>query len=267
MAAQTAKEPLTAEQIDQFIANGFVRLRGAFSRSVAEACVRRMWAKIRPDPHLPKTWTQPVIRQPAWDEEPFERAVNTPRLHAAFDQLAGRGRWRPRRHPGLFVIRFPSVDDPGDAGWHIDGSFDVGGEWWVNLRSRGRVLLMLFLFTDVGPNDAPTRILVGSHLEVPPVLAPIGDAGIHFERVMPLLPHVQERQIAFATGEAGDVYLCHPFLVHAATWPHRSSTPRFMAQPELPPVAPLDLNRGDSDYSPVETAVRLGLGHPRAASQ
>jgi hypothetical protein len=73
----------------------------------------------------------------------------------AFDQLVGPGRWRPRHHPSLFVIRFPSTDDPGDTGRHIDGSFDVGGEWWVNLHSRGRALLMLFLFTDVGPDDAP----------------------------------------------------------------------------------------------------------------
>jgi ectoine hydroxylase-related dioxygenase (phytanoyl-CoA dioxygenase family) len=158
------------------------------------------------------------------------------------------------------VIRFPSVDDPGDTGWHIDGSFDVGGEWWVNLRSRDRALLMLFLFSDVGREDAPTRILVGSHLDVPPVLEPIGEAGTHFERVLPLLPDVQKRKVALATGKAGDVYLCHPFLVHAASWPHRGTTPRFLAQPALPPAVLLELERADADYSPVEIGVRLGLG-------
>jgi len=253
-------EPLTSDQVDQFITRGFVRLRAAFPRSVADACVRLMWGQIRARADSPETWTQPVIRHPAWDDERFDRAVNTARLQMAFDQLVGPGRWRPRRHPGLFVIRFPSSDDPGDTGWHIDGSFDVGGEWWVNLHSRGRALLMLFLFTDVGPDDAPTRILVGSHLNVPPILEPIGDAGTHFDRVVPMIPHVHERDTALAIGEAGDVYLCHPFLVHAATWPHRGASPRFLAQPELPPVAPLNLDRQDGDYSPVEIAVRLGLG-------
>jgi ectoine hydroxylase-related dioxygenase (phytanoyl-CoA dioxygenase family) len=162
--------------------------------------------------------------------------------------------------PGLFVIRFPSQGDPGDAGWHIDGSFDVGGEWWVNLRSLGRALLMLFLFTDVGPDDAPTRILVGSHLDIPRVLESLGEGGTHFENVMPAFPHADKRRVALATGNAGDVYLCHPFLVHAASWPHRGTTPRFMAQPELPPVAPLELERADADYSAVEIAIRLGLG-------
>jgi hypothetical protein len=70
-------------------------------------------------------------------------------------------------------------------------------------------------------------------------------------------------EIAFATGEAGDVYPCHPFLVRAASGPHPGIRPRFMAQPELPPIAPLKLEREDGDYSPVEIAIRLGLGLTR----
>ena len=41
-----------------------------------------------------------------------------------------------------------------------------------------------------------------------------------------------DRPVALATGEAGTVYLCHPFLVHAAQR-HRGSMPRFLAQPPL----------------------------------
>lgn len=37
---------------------------------------------------------------------------------------------------------------------------------------------MLFLFSDVGEDDAPTRIRVGSHLDVPAALAPAGDEGM-----------------------------------------------------------------------------------------
>jgi hypothetical protein len=61
-----------------------------------------------------------------------------------------------------------------------------------------------------------------------------------------------------ATGEAGTVYLCHPFLVHAAQ-SHRGTTPRFMAQPPLHPNLPLELERGDGDYSLIEEAILLGL--------
>lgn len=257
---QSASEPLSAEQVYGFIKNGFVRLEAAFPRSVADDCVRHLWAKIGCRPDLRSTWTRPVIRHPSLDAAPFTQAVNTPRLHGAFNQLVGQGRWRARREPGLFVIRFPSEEDPGDAGWHIDGSFDIGGQWWVNLRSRGRALLMLFLFTDVSPNDAPTRIYVGSHIDVPPVLEPLGETGTCFENIKPALPHVHKRRVALATGKAGDVYLCHPFLVHAASWPHRGLKPRFISQPELPSIGNFCLERADENYSPVEIGIRLGLG-------
>ena len=81
-----------------------------------------------------------------------------------------------------------------------------------------------------------------------------------FDRVVSQLPRVHDRPLAWATGNAGDVYLCHPFIVHAATWPHRGNAPRFIAQPPLSPVGLLDLDRADGDYSAVEIAVRIGLG-------
>ena len=73
------------------------------------------------------------------------------------------------------------------------------------------------------------------------------------------LTHVgAERDVALATGEAGTVYLCHPFLIHAAQ-KHRGTTPRFMSQPPLAPATPLRLQRTDSAYSPVEIAIREAL--------
>jgi hypothetical protein len=54
--------------------------------------------------------------------------------------------------------------------------------------SRERGLLALFLFTDVGEDDAPTRILPGSHLDVPPVGVSAGEAGMVFGVVSVWLP-------------------------------------------------------------------------------
>ena len=254
------RPPFTSRQIEAFIRDGFIRLEAAFPRTLAAQCRRLLWAETRLDPGDPATWQQPVVRLSGSDAAPFTRAANTLRLRAAFDQLVGKGRWHPRRGLGTFPIRFPSATDPGDAGWHIDGSFPMKGTYYANLWSHERALLMLFLFSDVGPDDAPTRIRVGSHLDVPRVLAIAGNNGMPFGHVVSLLPGVHRRRLALATGRAGDVYLCHPFLVHAATWPHRGTTPRFMAQPPLTPVAPFQLHRVDGDYSPVETAVRIGLG-------
>ena len=82
----------------------------------------------------------------------------------------GPGRWLRQGNLGTFPIRFPSSLDPGDAGWHVDTSFGTDNPdfmaWRVNVYSKGRAPLMLFLFSEVGPDDAPTRIRIGSHLEL-----------------------------------------------------------------------------------------------------
>ena len=39
---------------------------------------------------------------------------------------------------------------------------------------------MLFLFSDVSENDAPTRIRQGSHMDVARVLQPFGEKGLSF---------------------------------------------------------------------------------------
>jgi hypothetical protein len=181
----------------------------------------------------PATWTKPVVRIPCPEEPPFAAAGTSPLLWQMYDLLLGPGRWIPREGVGGTIpVRFPSGGDPGDAGWHIDGSYDVGGQWFVNVRSRHRGLLALFLFTDVGTDDAPTELIVGSHVDVPALLVPFGDPGVAFD-VRALPPSTFDRPRAFATGSAGDVFLCHPFMVHRATWPHRGRRPRIIAQPEI----------------------------------
>jgi hypothetical protein len=256
---------LSNAQIRQFIQNGFVRIDRAFPRQLADQGRAILWRDLPCDPDDPASWTRPVIRLGYYDNAPFKTAVNSPLLYAAFDQLVGKGRWRPRTNLGTFPVRFPSPDDPGDAGWHVDVSFP--GEdcdpneqtdfssWRVNVTSRGRALLMLFLFSDVGERDAPTRIRVGSHFDMARFLAPAGEAGMSH---LVLDQMGAERPEALATGEAGSVYLCHPFLVHAAQM-HRSSVPRFMAQPPLHPAEPFRLDRVDGDYSAVEMAIRQAL--------
>ncbi|MDT0442586.1 phytanoyl-CoA dioxygenase family protein [Streptomyces johnsoniae] len=258
--------PLSPEDVERFVAEGFVPIREAFPRDVADAGRAELWRLTGLSPDDRGTWTEPVVRITGSAAEPFRKAANTPRLHGAFDQLVGAGRWLPRPGLGTFPIRFPHPDDPGDAGWHLDASFGGGPDGTsprLNLRSRGRALLMLFLFSDVGPDDAPTRIKVGSHLDVPSFLAPAGEEGKDmFElcREMDAAGRLDApgRPMVEATGRAGDVFLCHPFLIHAAQ-PHRGTAPRFLAQPPLDPVAPLTLERADGAYSPVEAAVLRGL--------
>lgn len=258
---------LSAAQIEQFIQDGFVRIDEAFPRQLADQGRAMMWRDLPCDPDDPATWTRPVIRLAGYGDEPFRLAANTPVLHAAFDQLVGHGRWRPRDGLGTFPVRFPHTDDPGDAGWHVDvsfpgpnGSWDEKtdfSDWRVNVTSRGRALLMLFLFSDVGEADAPTRIKAGSHRDMARLLAPSCEVGMSHVALGRLGTAIARPEV-LATGEAGTVYLCHPFLVHAAQR-HRGTVPRFMAQPPLHPAEPFRLEREDGEYSPVEIAIRNAL--------
>jgi len=268
MLAGSQDSVLTGQHREQFVRDGFVRLDHAFPSELAAQARSILWHETGCDPEDRTTWTRPVVRVADCSQEPFRRAANTPALHAAFDALVGPGRWIPRESLGGFPIRFPHLDDPGDTGWHVDASFppaeatDSYFDWRINVHSKGRALLMLFLFSDVTQQDAPTRIRVGSHLSVARLLAPMGDAGLSMlELAKRADADTSGMPEVFATGAAGTVYLCHPFLVHAAQ-PHRGTMPRFLAQPPLYSQAPLQLDRTDGAYSLVETAMRLGrAGH------
>jgi hypothetical protein len=219
-----------------------------------------------PTPDDPATWTKPVIRLGLYGQKPFADAANTQVLRDAFDRLVGKGRWLPRNNLGTFPVRFPSPDDPGDTGWHIDTSFALPKtdpndflDWRANVTSKGRALLMLFLFSDVGSDEAPTRIRAGSHLDIARRLAAVGEDGLTLRKLATDgFAESAHRPGMLATGAAGTVYLCHPFLVHAAQT-HRGTQPRFIAQPPLLPAEPLRLHRDDGAYSPVEQAIRLAL--------
>jgi hypothetical protein len=253
---------LAPARIEQFITDGFVRIDGAFPPALAEEARAILWRATGCSPDDPATWTQPVVRLGVFTQAPFVAAANTTRLHAAFDQLAGPGRWRRPTAMGTFPVRFPSAVDPGDTGWHIDVSFGTDTpdfmSWRANIHSKGRSLLMLFLFSDVGERDAPTLIRVGSHADIARQLAPAGDQGLTLrELAADGFAASAHRPVVAATGKAGTVYLCHPFLVHAAQ-PHHGEQPRFLAQPPLLPVDPE--NRPCGELSPVEQATARALG-------
>jgi len=245
----------------RFIDEGFVAIPQAVPRDVALECADLLWSEIGYDRHDRATWTEPVRWVFAMDAAPFRAAANSPALIQAFDTLVGPDRWVPRASLGSFPLRFPHTVSPDDAGWHVDGSYQPEGAstYWVNLRSKGRALLMLFLFSDVAEEDAPTRIRVGSHRDIPPLLVPHGERGVSMFRIAAEIEAASaHRPLALATGRAGDVFLCHPFLVHAAQ-PHHGQRPRFLAQPPLYPASQLELERADGGYSPVELAIREGL--------
>jgi hypothetical protein len=219
---------LMAGDVERFVREGVLLLKGAFPRELADECRQLLWVATGCDEQDRSTWTKPVIRIEGRGDAPFAAAINTERLHTAFDQLAGRGRWVPRNGIGTFPIRFPVNDAPHDDGWHI------------------------------GPDDAPTRVRLGSHFDAARMLFGEGKPVGFLRAAKELVPQTEYLPEVAATGEAGDVWLCHPFVVHAGQR-HRGMRVKFMAQPPLAGTGPIDPNRLASVRSPVEEAVHRAL--------
>src|SRR5690606_40792672 len=142
------------------------------------------------------------------------------KLYLIFDQLIGKNRWIPCRSVGTFPVRFPSVQIPNDTGKHVDVSFPGNDpnnyfEWRANVKSKGRALLMLVLYSDVSDNDAPTIIYEGSHINVARVLSKEGDEGLSFMELAGKLDELPKRREVLATGTAGTSYLSNAYSFHS----------------------------------------------------
>jgi len=249
---------LSREDIDQFVHLGYVKISNAFSDLLADDCAEIIWKELGLNSDKKGTWKEPVIRLGNLSNDPFVQAANTSILLTAYQQLASDN-WQPRLSLGTFPVRFPARKKATDTGWHVDGSFgssvDEYINWRINVQSRGRALLMLFLFSDVTASDAPTRLMCGSHLRVAKILQKHGQLGLSFKEIALHLEDIEDLEEHQATGDKGTVFLCHPFLVHAAQQ-HVGEVPRLMAQPPLIARQPFDI---ESCQSPVAKAIKIGI--------
>jgi hypothetical protein len=222
--------------VDAFRRDGYVRIDGSAVRKHALDAQALLWERIGLSPELPQQWTRPVM----WTADlsgaaPFGALTHHVALRDALRDLFGADRWIPRASLGNIVIRFPLEPDTDDRGWHVDHNTPLpDGSWAVS--GRPHTVLLLTLLSDVGARDAPTRIRVGSHHDAARVLGtePM-DAVTAGARVAAAS---SDRPVAYATGHPGDMFLLHPFTVHAADL-HRGRVPRFMAQAPVMLTAPL----------------------------
>lgn len=87
----------------------------------------------------------------------------------------------------------------------------------------------------------------------------IADRISHF---MGAHPHVDcdgaPLRVVELTASPGDVFLCHPFLYHAAS-PNHSGRPRFMCNRHTPLTEPMRFERPDGKYSPIELSVKRAI--------
>jgi hypothetical protein len=252
---------LSAADLEHFADRGYVRVSGAFTPHQAEAMRAAVWDQlqhrgIRRDD--PSTWTvespdhlQDLKQHPAF------RAVGSGRTIGAIDQLLGTAGWRRPADWGACFILFPTEREwtVSTNTWHADHDY-------TELLDPPRELKVHTLFGDVEPRAGGMQILAGSHRVVaafvrthPP--APTKRAAQIRKAMMRSHPYLaglerdgdpQERirmymerdenvdgvplRVVELTGEAGDVVLIHPLVLHTRPT-NAGRAPRFMLNKDL----------------------------------
>lgn len=242
--------------IDAFRRTGLARLAGAVT--APEAVAGRIWTHLAGVGILrdrPGTWT---VSQPtglrAVTASPEFRALGSPAIRAAADELLGAGRWLEPRRWGRPLVTFPS----GGPEWTLP----TGGAWhndFVPLRPGAdpRAVQIFVILSDLAPRGGGTLVLTGSHHLVGRYLAESGEEphprtlrrvlgghpwlGELFEpaRAMPAAERIGrfmtegarvggvDLRVVELTGKAGDAFVMHCDTFHAVA-PHRGATPRMM---------------------------------------
>ncbi len=255
---------LSDADVDQFIRKGYVKIEGAFPRAVADEWVERCFARLGYDRTDPSTWTEQRIHMGG--DQYVDVASFAPRVFDAMaDLLGGEDRIeKPIRWSDHFIVNLGLRADeqwqpagPSTPGWHKDGDF-----FRHFLDSPEHGLLVFVKWTDVVHHGGPTYIATDS---VPVVSKFLAD---HPEGVLPGqfdFPGLvgQCHEFEEATANAGDVFLLHPFLLHAASQnPLRAV--RVITNPPVHLTAPMRFDREDpGDFSPVERGILAGLGVER----
>ena len=222
--------------IDAFIFDGYAKIEQPAFRNVADAARAALWRRLGLSPDDPDGWASPVLwASDLTGQGPFGELARSPALSAALDLICGVGGWLPRGALGNIPVRFPVSPANDDRGWHIDANTpQPDGSWAVT--GRPHTVLLLTLLSEVGPDDAPTRIRAGSHHDV---AATLGPDPVGLAEMGPLVDAASARRsVEHATGLPGDMYIVHPFTAHAAD-EHRGRTPRFMAQAPVVLTTPL----------------------------
>jgi hypothetical protein len=222
--------------LESFVSDGYIKVEQGAPREVADAARAVLWQRLGLTPEDASQWSVPVMwTSDMTGEGPFGELARSPRLAAALDVICGTGGFRPRGALGNIPVRFPVSPPADDRGWHIDANTpQPDGSWAVT--GRPHTVLVLTLLSEVGVDDAPTRIRVGSHRDVARVL---GVDPLNLEDMGRVVDQASSgRPVVHATGQPGDVYVVHPFTAHAAD-EHRGRTPRFMAQAPVMLTTPL----------------------------
>jgi len=263
-AVGTDFQVLTDAQAEHFLAKGYVVIHDCFSREQASELTDQIWTRLGYDADDRSTWAQPSIHMPS--HQRFDVQTFAPKAWAAAcDLIGGEDRVAlPYQWGDGFIVNLSEGADrpwePASArspGWHKDGDF-----FRHFLDSPEQGLLTLVLWSDVRHQGGATFVAADSVGPVARYLAERPEGVLPTEFDVPSLVG-QCTEFVEATGQVGDVYLLHPFVLHAKAQ-NTLRIPRYITNPPIHLREPMRFDRENpDDFSLVERAVLRGLGVDR----
>ncbi|KZT57822.1 hypothetical protein CALCODRAFT_555099 [Calocera cornea HHB12733] len=260
---------LTQEQVDCFIENGYVAIRGAIPQESLDYFLEDVWVRLGMDPNDKSTWTKEDIHMPSHRRSHVEQFA--PKVWGAMCELLGgvdRIDYKTASWTDGFICNLGSekfdpneVIDPRDMllcpfrgpTWHVDG------DWFRHfLDSETQALECLVLFSDIVERAGPTYIcpdgtdkVVEWLYEHPEGSSDMSDPEGSATKVVPRFVK-ESKKFVTLTGKTGDVFLCHPLTPHSRSINHIRNS-RFIINPFVSLKEPFNLNRSNpDDYSLVE---------------
>jgi ectoine hydroxylase-related dioxygenase (phytanoyl-CoA dioxygenase family) len=241
--------------VEHFRVHGWMRVPAAFTADHAAAMRAATWrafATVGIMQSDPSTWTdERPVHLKELKADPAFRAVGSARVIDAIDAvLEGQEYDRPKNWGAVFVA-LPSTQawTVPSRGWHADANYMSAVSPPAGVRTHA-------LFGDVAPRAGGTLIVAGSHRLVHQYFAnnppPAGTRGAEFRTLLQGHPYIRDLhtegdaadraarfmgraeehdgvllQVVENTGDAGDVILLHPLVLHVAT-PNSGTAPRFL---------------------------------------
>lgn len=252
---------LTAADHTHFAERGWVRVPHAFAADDATAMRDVVWRALekrgmrRDDP---STWTvEAPVHLQGLKGAPQFAAVGTARTLAAITEVLGTDEWPVPRDWGAFFLLFPTARqwNVPHAAWHIDAPYDDPLTPPAGLKVHA-------LFGDVEPRAGAMTVIEGSHRVLahvmstspPPGGTPAARIRKHLMASDPWLKELSTPgepaariaqfvdttadifgtpvRITEMTGNAGDLILMHPLLLHTRPT-NAGPQPRFLVNKDL----------------------------------
>ncbi len=249
---------LTEQQRHDFFQRGYLQLSGAVDASDVEIMRNRVWAELESHGYLKddkSTWPEGHAAQLKDVRKDDPNPMDNELLVSAISELLNR-EWKLRPDWGQVLVTFPFNVPwrvPG-SNWHLDHPFKQPDEYLTGVN-------VFLLLSELKAHGGGTSVLEGSPVLVsrfterhPELETATWSAWKNvFRNSDPYLKRLTNKnetsstpsrnaffmeqetvvdevpvRVAEITGAAGDVFICHPLLMHAVPIGNVQDQPRMM---------------------------------------